>query len=276
MTLASDATSVSTVVEVDAPIDRAFHVFTVGIGSWWDTDKHILQAPLAEMVFEPFVGGHIIDRGTDGSECRWARVLAYEPPRRVCFSWDINTSWQLEPDPDRTSEVEIVFTALTPQRTRVELTHRHLDRHGPGWEGMRDAVSRGWSLAGFAGYLARSQPERVAGRVLPTVSDETMRARLAQAATYTAVLLRRTPAYVRPDVDQIIWEHGRRNMALVEAGLLSIVLPVADDTDLAGIGIFAATPEQTRTILDGDPGVQAGIFSFDLHPVRGFPGSSLP
>jgi uncharacterized protein YndB with AHSA1/START domain len=102
------------------------------------------------MVFEPHVGGHIIDRGTDGSECRWARVLAYDPPRRVCFSWDINLRWQLETDPAKTSEIEVTFTPEGPARTRVVLTHRHLDRHGDGWEHMRDAVSSGWSLARFA------------------------------------------------------------------------------------------------------------------------------
>ena len=143
-------TSVSTDIEVDATSDHAFRVFTEGIGTWWDEGHHILQAPLAEMVFEPYVGGHIIDRGTDGSECRWSRVLAYEPPSRVCFSWDINLQWQLETDPARTSEVEITFTELSPGRTRVVLTHRHLDRHGEGWEGMRNAVGSGWNLAGFA------------------------------------------------------------------------------------------------------------------------------
>jgi uncharacterized protein YndB with AHSA1/START domain len=108
------------------------------------------------MVFEPYVGGNIIDRGTDGSECRWARILAYDPPGRVCFSWDINLQWQLETDPARTSEVEITFTELSPGRTRVVLTHRHLDRHGDGWEDMRNAVGSGWSLAGFA--KAAEQP----------------------------------------------------------------------------------------------------------------------
>jgi uncharacterized protein YndB with AHSA1/START domain len=146
----TDATTVSVSTEVDTPIARAFHVFTTEIGTWWDDDKHILEASLAEMVFEPFVGGNIIDRGVDGSECRWARVLAYEPPHRVCFSWDINTQWQIETDPERTSEIEVAFTEITAQRTRVALTHRHLDRHGDGWEGMRNAVSHGWTLAPFA------------------------------------------------------------------------------------------------------------------------------
>src|SRR3954447_17095614 len=104
-----DATTVTVSTEVDAPIARAFFVFTAEIGTWWDEDKHLLEAPLAEMVFEPFVGGHIIDRGVDGSECRWARVLAYDPPHRVRFSWDITTRWQLETDPERASEVEIDF-----------------------------------------------------------------------------------------------------------------------------------------------------------------------
>jgi uncharacterized protein YndB with AHSA1/START domain len=149
-------TEVSTAVEVDAPIARAFDVFTAQIGSWWDKDHHILEAPLAEMVFEPFVGGNIVDRGTDGSECRWSRVLAFEPPTRVCFSWDINLQWQLEADPAKTSEVEIVLTELSATRTHVRLTHRHLDRHGEGWQGMRDAVASGWDLREFAQAAARS------------------------------------------------------------------------------------------------------------------------
>lgn len=155
MTTHLQATSVSTSAEVHAPIEHAFRVFTEGIGSWWNPDHHILDAELAEMVFEPFVGGHIIDRGTDGSECRWSRVLAYDPPGRVVFSWDINLQWQVETDPAKTSEVEVTFTPDGPARTRVVLTHRNLDRHGEGWEGMRDGVSAGWSLAHFAEVAAR-------------------------------------------------------------------------------------------------------------------------
>lgn len=271
---ATEATAVSTSVEVDAPIARAFHVFTTEIGTWWDKDKHILEAPVAEMVFEPFAGGNIIDRGVDGSECRWARVLAYEPPHRVVFSWDINTKWQIETDPARTSEVEISFTQLTPERTRVVLTHRHLDRHGDGWEQMRDAVGSGWRLTPFADRIDRA--DHVAGRVLPVISDDAMQARLAGTSSYTAVLLHATDKCVRPAVDPIIREHGRRNMALAEAGLLAVVLPVSDDSELAGLGVFAAAVDETRAILDDDPGVRAGIFRYELHPVRGFPGARLP
>ena len=91
MTTHTATTEVSTHIDVQAPIAHVFDVFTGQIGSWWDTDHHILGAPLAEMIFERYVGGHIIDRGIDGSQSRWARVLAYEPPTRVCFSWDITT-----------------------------------------------------------------------------------------------------------------------------------------------------------------------------------------
>jgi uncharacterized protein YndB with AHSA1/START domain len=155
MTTQVQETTVITQTVVDAPIDHAFRVFTEGIGSWWDPGHHILEGELAEMVFEPRVGGHIIDRGTDGSECRWSRVLAYEPPHRVCFSWDINLRWELETDPAKASEIEVTFTEEGPDRTRVVLTHRHLDRHGEGWEGMRDAVGSGWTLEPFAEVAAK-------------------------------------------------------------------------------------------------------------------------
>ncbi len=133
-------------VTVDAAIEKAFNVFTEGIGTWWPADHHILQAELAEMVFEPRVGGHVLDRGVDGSECRWARVLAYDPPNRVAFSWDITPQWQLEGDPSKASEIEVRFRAEGPDRTRVELEHRGLSRHGEGWEAIRDAVDStgGW------------------------------------------------------------------------------------------------------------------------------------
>src|SRR5919198_5403192 len=145
-------TTVRTSIVVEAPPDRAFHVFTNEFGSFKPPDHTLLEAEIAETVFEPRVGGFLYDRGVDGSECRWARVLAYEPPHRVVLSWDISPQWQLEADPERTSEWEVRFVAETPERTRVEIEHRNLDRHGAGWEGVRDSVGgdEGWPL-----YLRR-------------------------------------------------------------------------------------------------------------------------
>jgi uncharacterized protein YndB with AHSA1/START domain len=145
-------TSVRSTIVVDAPIERAFKVFTEDFGSFKPPEHNMLEVEIAETVFEPRVGGNLYDRGVDGSECRWARVLAYEPPNRVMFSWDISPQWQIETDLDKTSEVEVRFVAESPERTRVELEHRNLDRHGDGWEPERDAVGSegGWPL-----YLQR-------------------------------------------------------------------------------------------------------------------------
>jgi uncharacterized protein YndB with AHSA1/START domain len=139
-------------IVVHVPIDKAFAVFTERFGDFKPPEHNLLGVPIAETVFEPHVGGSIYDRGTDGSECRWARVLVYEPPERVVFSWDIGPTWQLESDPENTSEVEVRFTAQSPDSTLVELEHRNIDRHGPGWQSVADGVGHeaGWPL-----YLRR-------------------------------------------------------------------------------------------------------------------------
>jgi uncharacterized protein YndB with AHSA1/START domain len=135
-------------IVVEAAVDKAFAVFTERFGDFKPPEHNLLASPIAETVFEPRVGGSIYDRGEDGSECHWARVLVYEPPQRVVFSWDIGPTWQVETEPENTSEVEVTFTAEGPQRTRVELEHRNLDRHGPGWEAVSGGVGhdQGWPL----------------------------------------------------------------------------------------------------------------------------------
>jgi uncharacterized protein YndB with AHSA1/START domain len=145
-------TSVRKQIVVAAPVERAFQVFVNQFDRIKPREHNLLAVAIAETVFEPRVGGHVYDRGVDGSECRWARVLAYEPPDRVVISWDISPRWQLEPDRKKASEVEVRFIAEGPQRTRVELEHRNIDRHGEGWEGVRDSVGEkeGWPL-----YLQR-------------------------------------------------------------------------------------------------------------------------
>jgi uncharacterized protein YndB with AHSA1/START domain len=152
MTTQAEETSVRTSIVVEAPIERAFRVFTEDFGSFKPPEHNLLGVEIAETVFEPRVGGHLYDRGVDGSECRWARVLAYEPPDRVVISWDISPQWQIETDLEKTSEVEVRFISETPDRTRVELEHRNLERHGEGWEGAREGVGGegGWPL-----YLQR-------------------------------------------------------------------------------------------------------------------------
>ena len=145
-------TTVRRHIVVNAPIGEAFRVFTERFGDFKPREHNMLQAAIAETVFEPRVGGNIYDRAVDGSECRWARILVFDPPDRVVFSWDISPRGQIETNPDLTSEVEVRFFAETPERTRVELEHRNLDRHGSGWEFVREGVDSegGWPL-----YLQR-------------------------------------------------------------------------------------------------------------------------
>lgn len=145
-------TSVRTEITLDVPLERAFRVFTERFDHIKPREHNMLAVDIAQSVFEPAVGGRIYDRGVDGSECQWGRVLAYEPPSRLVFAWDISPRWQIETDLARSSEVEVRFIAEGERRTRVELEHRHLERHGEGWRGLAAGVQgdRGWPL-----YLQR-------------------------------------------------------------------------------------------------------------------------
>ena len=145
MTSAIDTTVHKSLV-VNAPLAVAFRVFTEQFGDFKPREHNLLASPIVATVFETEAGGHIYDRAEDGTECHWARNLAYEPPDRVVFSWDIGPTWQIETNPDLTSEVEVRFIAEGDDRTRVELEHRNLDRHGPGWEGVRAGVDEGWPI----------------------------------------------------------------------------------------------------------------------------------
>ncbi|HVM64268.1 MAG TPA: SRPBCC family protein [Acidimicrobiales bacterium] len=148
MSTQTTGTSLHMSVVVDAPRERAFRVFTQDFGRFKPPEHNLLGVEIAETVFEARVGGRLYDRGVDGRECVWARVLAFEPPERVVLSWDISPQWQIETDPAKTSEWEVRFSAESAQRTRVDLEHRNLDRHGEGWEGVRDGVEgdQGWPL----------------------------------------------------------------------------------------------------------------------------------
>jgi uncharacterized protein YndB with AHSA1/START domain len=148
----STATSIRHEIVVPTGQERAFTLFTERFDRVKPREHNLLSVDIEETVLEPRVGGHIYDRGVDGSECRWATILAYDPPERVVFSWNIGPTWQVETDPGRASEVEVSFVAEGADSTRVVLEHRHLERHGDGWEGVRAGVDdpAGWPL-----YLQR-------------------------------------------------------------------------------------------------------------------------
>jgi uncharacterized protein YndB with AHSA1/START domain len=151
MSTASTIPAISGTITVGVPVERAFQIFTESFDTWWPPEYHIGQADIAEAVLEPRVGGRWYEKGVDGSECDWGRVLAWEPPYRLVVTWQINGEWQYDPDPERASEVEVRFTADGPGQTTVELEHRHLERL-VGGQAMRDAIG---GAGGWSGVLQR-------------------------------------------------------------------------------------------------------------------------
>lgn len=111
---------------------------------------------------------------------------------------------------------------------------------------------------------------------MKTFSDEEMGQLLPTAKQYSVVILKRGPRFGDESSAQIIWEHGRRNFGLRDDGVLAVVLPVIDESDVCGIGVFAATVDETAAIMADDPGVAAGVFVYQVHACRGFPGDALP
>ncbi|HPD75296.1 MAG TPA: hypothetical protein PKZ65_04480 [Methanoregulaceae archaeon] len=108
------------------------------------------------------------------------------------------------------------------------------------------------------------------------ITDEFMQQMLARTKEYSLVILKAGKNQKMPGAEKIVYEHVRRNFALRQEGLLSIVCPVRDGGEVAGIGIFNAGIDRVKIIMDEDPGVRAGIFVYEIHPCRSFPGDSLP
>lgn len=150
MTTALDPTSGKSVrktVTVRAGIDRAFQVFTEGIDTWWPRGHHIGKSPMTKAILEGRSGGRCYSEQADGTECDWGSVLVWEPPKRFVMAWQVSPTWQYEPELAKSSEVEVRFTAEPDGSTRVDLEHRCFERHGAGFESMRNATDspQGWN-----------------------------------------------------------------------------------------------------------------------------------
>jgi len=137
-------------ITVKVSVERAFDVFTAGFDSWWPREHNICKSPMEKALIETFVGGRCYQRGTDGSECDWGRVIVWEPPHRFVLAWQLNADWQYDPDLAKTSEVEVRFTPEPGGATRVDLEHRHFERHGARGIDIRTGVD---SPGGWGGLL---------------------------------------------------------------------------------------------------------------------------
>jgi uncharacterized protein YndB with AHSA1/START domain len=134
-------------IRVRASAERAFRIYTEEIDSWWPRTHHIGNAPLERVILERRAGGRCYSKQTDGTECDWGTVLEWDPPRGFVMAWQVSPAWQYEPELAKASEVEVQFTPEEGGYTRVDLEHRHFERHGTGAESMRSKVDDpgGWS-----------------------------------------------------------------------------------------------------------------------------------
>lgn len=146
-----EAAPVLKTIRVKVSAEHAFRVFTEGIDSWWPRTHHIGNSPMKKIIVEGRVGGRCYSEQTDGTECPWGSVLAWDPPRRFVMAWQISTAWKFEPDLAKSSEVEVRFIPEGDGATLVELEHRYLERHGVDFEKMKASVA---SDGGWGGLLA--------------------------------------------------------------------------------------------------------------------------
>lgn len=148
MTVMISPAPVRRAIEVQAPLERAFELFTAGIGRWWPASHSVGASPLKTAIIEPRAGGRWYEIGEDGSECEWGEVLAWEPPARLVLAWRLNAEWRF--DPDLLTELEIIFKPVDGQTTRVELEHRKLENMGASAEAARASLD---SDGGWMGLL---------------------------------------------------------------------------------------------------------------------------
>ncbi|MGB2626320.1 MAG: SRPBCC family protein [Candidatus Acidiferrum sp.] len=142
------STVVRKTLRVEVPAERAFQVFTERMGMWWPPSHHVGVTPFRDILIDKKQGGRWYEINVAGAECVWGTVLAYEPPKKVVLSWHLQPDWSFSADLAKASEVALEFIAEGPETTRVEFEHRHLDRHGLGWEKMREQVGAdgGWPM----------------------------------------------------------------------------------------------------------------------------------
>jgi uncharacterized protein YndB with AHSA1/START domain len=156
----STIAAVRKTVEIQAPIEHVFKVFTHGVDRWWPRQHHIGASPLKQAVIEPHIGGRWYSICEDGSECDIGRVLAWTPPTHLILSWQITADWTF--DPSFVTEVEVTFTSTSPKSTSVVMEHRDLERYGDAAVKLRQSIDspEGWGfiMASFAKVAGEPAP----------------------------------------------------------------------------------------------------------------------
>ncbi|HET8865757.1 MAG TPA: SRPBCC family protein [Gracilimonas sp.] len=140
------STEVRVEMMVKASVEKTFRTFTKRCHDWWPKEYKLAKAERRDIVMESHVGGRWYETATDGSECLWGEILVWDPPHYLAFSWQIKPDFTPEPHPEKSSRVEIRFRENGPESTIITLVHSDFERHGEGWEDMRDSVANegGW------------------------------------------------------------------------------------------------------------------------------------
>jgi uncharacterized protein YndB with AHSA1/START domain len=141
----TDPNTIHKEVVVNATLEKAFRVFTAGFNSWWPRTHHIGQADMKEAIIEQRLGGRWYEKGVDGSECDWGKVIAWEPPKRFALTWQLTADYKY--DPNFVTEIEVTFEPVASGKTRVTLEHKHLDRYGDKQQQVMGSVGNpegGW------------------------------------------------------------------------------------------------------------------------------------
>ena len=209
--------AVKRTLHVGVPIEHAFRMLTEKMGIWWPANHHIGQVPFAEIVVEPHGGGRWLERGEKGEECQWGTVLVWDPPQQVVFSWQLQADWKFSPDMSRASEVAFSFFAEGPEMTRLEFEHRHIERHGEGWEKIRKGVEGGW--AGILVEFERTLVDPgISPKLTPTERDFAVMDLDASLEKFLACVKNLTPAQwkYKPTADRWSPAENTEHVAFIE------------------------------------------------------------
>lgn len=245
-------------VIVNAPIERAFRVFTDGFGRWWPKNHTIASFPVDRSIIEPWVGGRCFDRGADGSECDWGQVLAWEPPARLVLAWQVDGTWSYEPEVDNASRVTVSFAALGGQ-TRITLVHDEFERHLKAGPDLADGVRDGW---GTALHLFADAAE--------SQSAAAPAARAAPAAPPPGkyVLSYQSVPDFQPLAQRHYPAHYARLMAFHERGDLLLVGVLLEPVNGDTMSVFASR-EAAEEFVAGDPFIlNKVVASWSIRPWR--------
>jgi uncharacterized protein YndB with AHSA1/START domain/uncharacterized protein YciI len=248
---------------VNASVERAFRLFTEGFGTWWPKSHTISPVPVEQAIIEPRASGRCYDRGTDGSECDWGRVLAWEPPTRLVLAWQVDGTWSYEPDVEHASRVTVTF-APDGDRTRVTLVHDEFERHLHGGPELADGVRDGWgaSLRAFAAAAETGPAEGAASETGPGESAQAAPPVLKYVMTYHCA-----PGF-EPLAELHFPAHFARLTEFRERGDLLLVGMLLEPVNGDAMAVFSSQAAAEEFVA-GDPFViNKVVASWTIRPWR--------